>query len=221
VRFDFGQAVVGIDGEDGRATGVITSDGRRLPADLVVYGIGVVPETALAEQAGLAVENGIRVDHRLLTEDPDISAIGDAVSFPSGHAGGRLIRLESVQNAMDQARHVAARLTGGAGAPAATAGYDALPWFWSDQGDLKVQIAGLAEAADDTVELKLPEPRERTLLRFRGGRLVAVETVNRPGDHVLGRRILAVNGGPTPSEAAAPGFDLKTWHDAQGLVGAP
>ena len=210
MRFDFGQALTAIDGE-GHVTGVETSDGRRLPADLVVYGIGVVPETELAEEAGLAIENGIRVDDRLLTSDPDISAIGDAASFPSTHTGGR-IRLESVQNAVDQARHVAARLMG------ASIGYDALPWFWSDQGDLKIQIAGLADPRDGVVELCLPEPREKAVLRFRQDRLVAVETVNRPGDHILARRILAGSTGPTPTEASAPDFDLTAWHEAKGLA---
>ncbi|MCU1689383.1 MAG: ethA [Pseudonocardiales bacterium] len=216
VRFDFGVGVVGINGEAGRAESVTTSDGRHVPAGLVVYGIGVVPETAVAELAGLEVENGIRVDARLLTSDPDISAIGDAVSFPSEHAEGRLIRLESVQNAADQARHVAARLMG---APAAvTAGYESLPWFWSDQGDLKLQIAGLADAADDTVELAFEDPRQHTVLRYRADRLVAVETVNRAGDHALARRILVQTASPTPAEASAADFDLKTWHEAHGLV---
>ncbi|SOC46678.1 Reductase C-terminal [Blastococcus aggregatus] len=210
VRFDFGQALTAIDGE-GRVTGVETGDGRRLPADLVVYGIGVVPDTVLAEEAGLAIENGIRVDDRLLTSDPDISAIGDAASFPSAHTGGR-VRLESVQNAVDQARHVAARLMG------ASIGYDALPWFWSDQGDLKIQIAGLAEVTDSAVEVAVPEPRATCVLRYRGDRLVAVETVNRPGDHVLARRILAGTGGPSPEEASAPSFDLTRWHEAYGLA---
>jgi NADPH-dependent 2,4-dienoyl-CoA reductase/sulfur reductase-like enzyme len=210
VRFDFGQALTAIDGE-GHVTGVETGDGRRLPAELVVYGIGVVPETVLAEEAGLAIENGIRVDDRLLTSDPDISAIGDAASFPSAHTGGR-IRLESVQNAVDQARHVAARLMG------ASVGYDALPWFWSDQGDLKIQIAGLADPGDDAVALALPDPRATCILRFRGDRLVAVETVNRPGDHILARRILATDRSPSPAEAAIPGFDLTTWHESHGLA---
>ncbi|MBJ7452906.1 MAG: pyridine nucleotide-disulfide oxidoreductase, partial [Blastococcus sp.] len=148
---------------------------------------------------------------RLLTSDPDISAIGDAASFPSTHTGGR-IRLESVQNAVDQARHVAARLLG------ASVGYDALPWFWSDQGDLKIQIAGLAEPKDSAVELCLTESREKVVLRFRQDRLVAVETVNRPGDHILARRILAGPSVPTSTEASAPGFDLTTWHEAHGLA---
>lgn len=214
VRLDFGRGVVGIHGDDGAATSVTLTDGRVVPADLVVYGIGVIPETALADLAGLEIENGIRVDAQLLTADPDISAIGDAASFPSAFAEGRVIRLESVQNAADQARHVAARLTG------ATRPYDALPWFWSDQGDLKLQIAGLADAADETVELAGLEPRQQTVLRFRADRLVAVETVNRPGDHMIARRILVETASPTKAEATEPGFDLKAWHAAHGLVAA-
>ena len=214
VRLDFGRGVVGIHGDDGAATSVTLTDGRVVPADLVVYGIGVIPETALADLAGLEIENGIRVDAQLLTADPDISAIGDAASFPSAFAEGRVIRLESVQNAADQARHVAARLTG------ATRPYDALPWFWSDQGDLKLQIAGLADAADETVELAGLEPRQQTVLRFRADRLVAVETVNRPGDHMIARRILVETASPTKAEATEPGFDLKVWHAAHGLVAA-
>lgn len=205
VTFDFGQALTAIDGADGRVAKVTTSTGRELAADLVVYGIGVVPETSLAQSAGLAVDNGIAVDARLLTEDPDISALGDAASFPSKHAGGRRIRLESVQNAADQARHVAARLTG------SSAEYDAVPWFWSDQGNLKLQIAGLADGDDETVELPSVDPPQRTALRFRDGRLVAVETINRPGDHMLARRILTAGDAPTRAEAAAPGFDLQAW----------
>lgn len=205
VTFDFGQGLACIEGTDGQASGVVTADGRRMKAELVVFGIGVVPETTLAQEAGLPVDNGIRVDSRLLTEDPDISAVGDAVSFPCRYADGRLIRLESVQNAADQARAVAARLLGGDGA------YEALPWFWSDQGDLKLQIAGLADGADEAVELACPEPRQRTSLHFRAGRLAAVETINRPGDHMLARRILADGASPTVQEASAPGFDLKAW----------
>jgi len=214
VRLDFGRGVVGIHGDDGAATSVTLTDGRVVPADLVIYGIGVIPETALADLAGLEIENGIRVDAQLLTADPDISAIGDVASFPSAFAEGRVIRLESVQNAADQARHVAARLTG------ATRPYDALPWFWSDQGDLKLQIAGLADAADETVELAGLEPRQQTVLRFRADRLVAVETVNRPGDHMIARRILVETASPTKTEATEPGFDLKVWHAAHGLLAA-
>lgn len=214
VTLDFGASVVGLEGER-TVTGVVTGDERVIAADLVVCGIGVVPETALATDAELAIENGIRVDGRLLTDDAAISAIGDAVSFPSVHADGRRVRLESVQNAADQGRYVAARLTGGAHH---AADYDSLPWFWSDQGDLKIQIAGLAESTDATAVLPGRGERELTALRFRDGRLVAAETVNRAGDHMLARRILAEPTVPTLEQATAPGFELKQWLEEHSLA---
>src|SRR6202040_1426165 len=118
---------------NGKVDSVETSDGRLLPADLVLIGIGVLPNGELAEAAGLAVDNGIVVDEQLLTADPTISAIGDCANYPSRFASGRC-RLESVQNAVDQGHCVAGRL---AGRPA---GFDKVPWFWTDQGDLKLQI---------------------------------------------------------------------------------
>jgi NADPH-dependent 2,4-dienoyl-CoA reductase/sulfur reductase-like enzyme len=149
IEFDFRQGLVRIEGADGEVTGIETTDGRTLPADLVVVGIGVLPNVRLAAEAGLDIENGIRVDSHLLTSDPAISAIGDCAFFPSQHAEGH-IRLESVQNAVDQARAVAARLTG------KPAPYAALPWFWSDQGDLRLQIAGLLMGHDSTVVIGKP-----------------------------------------------------------------
>ncbi|MEN1479259.1 NAD(P)/FAD-dependent oxidoreductase, partial [Pseudomonas aeruginosa] len=107
VKFDFRQGLTRIDGKDGKVSGVETSDGRKLPADLVVFGIGVIPNTQLASEAGLAIENGIRVDANLLTSDPHISALGDVACFPCLQNGEQPTRLESVQNAADQARNVA------------------------------------------------------------------------------------------------------------------
>ena len=130
MKLDFGQGLARINGENGRVCGVETTDGRVRPADIVVFGIGVLPNVAIAAEAGLDIENGIKVDAELLTSDPTISAIGDCASFPSSEADLH-IRLESVQNAADQGRNVAARLLG---KPSA---YAAVPWFWSDQRDLK------------------------------------------------------------------------------------
>jgi len=202
VKFDFGQTVTRLLGENGRVVGVETGDGRRLPAQLVVYGIGVLPNTDLAAGAGLCVQNGICVDTQLLTDDPCISAIGDTVSFPSAWSGAP-IRLESVQNAVDQARNVAARLTG------KPTPYAALPWFWSDQGDLKLQIAGLSEGHDETVVLGSSESRQLSVMCFRSGKLIAVESCNRPGDHMAARKLLTRCVSPTIAQAAAPDFDLK------------
>lgn len=209
VNFDFGQTVARLvsDDDSGRVVGVETGDGRRLPAQLVVYGIGVLPNTDLAADAGLAVQNGICVDQHLLTSDPSISAIGDAVNFPSAWSGAP-IRLESVQNAVDQARNVAARLMG------KPAPYSALPWFWSDQGDLKLQIAGLSDGHDETVLLGSSDNRQLSVLCFREGRLIAVESCNRPGDHMASRKLLARAASLTAAQAAAPGFDLKAFEAA-------
>ena len=157
VKLNFACGVARIVGRDGRVSAVETTDGRLLPADLVVYGIGVLPNSELAADAGLAVDNGIRVDEHLRTSDPAISAIGDVVSCPSPWAA-RAVRLESVQNAVDQAKALAARLAGKA------APYTALPWFWTDQGDLRLQIAGLSDGHDQTVLLGSAESHQLAVL---------------------------------------------------------
>lgn len=205
VKFDFRQGLTRIDGSDGKVSGVVTSDGRTLPADLVVFGIGVIPNTQLASEAGLAIENGIRVDANLLTSDANISAIGDVACFPCLHNGERPTRLESVQNAADQARNVAARLLG------KPVTFNALPWFWTDQGNLKLQIAGLSTGYDSTLSLGSAETQQFSVLCFRNEQLIAVESCNRPGDHMAARKILARPPKLTPAEAAAEGFELKAW----------
>jgi 3-phenylpropionate/trans-cinnamate dioxygenase ferredoxin reductase subunit len=204
VRIHYGQSLAAIHGADGQVTSVELASGEVLPADLVVYGIGVLPNAELAAQAQLTVNNGIVVDAHLLTSDPAISAIGDVVSFPSPWSS-QPIRLESVQNAVDQAKAVAARLMG------KPASYAALPWFWTDQGELKLQIAGLADGHDETVVLGSIEQRQISVLCFRAGRLVAVESCNRPADHMAARKLIARNTPLSPAEAAVAGFDLKAF----------
>ncbi|WP_375454052.1 NAD(P)/FAD-dependent oxidoreductase [uncultured Methylobacterium sp.] len=203
VRFAFDAAILAIEGEAGRVAAVRLSDGRSVPADLVVVGIGVLPNQEIAAEAGLAVADGIRVDAFLTTIDPAISAIGDCARYPSpfglGHDG--TIRIESVQNAIDQGRCLAARL---GGRPAA---YAALPWFWSDQGRHKLQIAGLAAPSDAGVLRGSGDAF--SVFRFRGDRLTAVESVNRGGDHMIARRLLGAGRALTAAEAADPRFDLK------------
>ncbi|WP_407520103.1 NAD(P)/FAD-dependent oxidoreductase [Methylobacterium oryzisoli] len=203
ITFAFGAGVVRIHGEDGRATGVETADGAIVPADLVLVGIGVVPNAELAAAAGLAVENGVVVDAQLLTADPAISAIGDCAAYPSPFADGAPTRIEAVQNAVDHARCVAARLNG---RPAA---YGAVPWFWSDQGPLKLQIAGLAVPHDETVTRGDPGSGAFSVFCYRGGHLTGVESVNKPADHMVARRLLAGRIPLAPREAADPAFDLK------------
>ena len=205
VRFAFGAGVTAILGRDGRATGVALADGRELPADLVLVGIGVLPNGDLAAEAGLPAENGVQVDAFLGTPDPAISAIGDCARFPTPFARGLTaddtVRIESVQNAIDQGRCLAARLVG---KPAA---YGALPWFWGDQGPHKLQIAGLSGPGDDSVVRG--SGNAFSVFRFRDGRLSAVESVDRAGDHMIARRLLAAGTPLTPDQAADPGFDLK------------
>jgi 3-phenylpropionate/trans-cinnamate dioxygenase ferredoxin reductase component len=198
----FGSAVQRIIGVDGRVTGVSTTDGVTLAADVVLVGIGIVPNVELAAAAGLVTDNGVVVDAELVTADAAISAIGDCAAFPSRFAGGR-VRLESVQNAVDHARCVAARL---AGKPAA---YDAVPWFWSDQGDLRLQIVGLTAGYDTAVTRGNIESGKFSVFCFRGPKLLGIESVNRPADHMAGRRLLASSPALTHAQAADESFDLK------------
>ncbi|UMY17821.1 FAD-dependent oxidoreductase [Methylobacterium organophilum] len=205
IAFRFEAGVTAIEGEGGRVHAVLLKDGTRLPADIVLVGIGVLPNQELAAEAGLAVRDGIEVDALLATADPAISAIGDCVRFPTRYAagfpGGDRVRIESVQNAVDQGRCLAARLTG---RPAA---YDAVPWFWSDQGPQKLQIVGLGLPGDSAVTRGAGA--SLSVFRFRDGGLSAVESINRPADHMAARRILSARKSLNPEQAADPGFDLK------------
>ncbi|HDZ56384.1 hypothetical protein LCGC14_0033710 [marine sediment metagenome] len=208
VKFHFSQAVDQIIGKDGKAVGVEKVNGDVIPADLVVYGIGVIPNITLATEAGLEIENGIKVDADLLTNDPHISAIGDVACFPCVHNHGEHTRIESVPNAMDQARAVSARLLGKA------APFVATPWFWTDQGNLKLQIVGLSTGYDSTVTLGSMESNQFSVLCFRRDHLVAVESCNRPGDHLAGKKLLSRPPELTQREAREADFDLKAWEVA-------
>jgi 3-phenylpropionate/trans-cinnamate dioxygenase ferredoxin reductase component len=193
--------VVRIHGSGGTVTGVETTDGSVLPADLVVVGIGVVPNVATARVGGLATAGGILVDEHLRTSDPSISAIGDCAVFPFG---ARRVRLESVQNATDQARCVAARLTG------TPRPYRELPWFWSHQGGMKLQIAGLLPAGgSESLVRGDPASGRFSVLTYQGRELACVESVNSPGDHLAARRLLAARTSPDPATAADPRVALR------------
>jgi 3-phenylpropionate/trans-cinnamate dioxygenase ferredoxin reductase subunit len=202
IRIRLGVQVTSIEADGSKVTGVSLSDGHHIPADLVVVGVGVLPNVELAAEAGLPVASGIIVNEHLLTADPHISAIGDCALFASPRFGGSL-RLESVQNATDQARCVAARLTGDDKA------YDGLPWFWSDQADDKLQIAGLTTGYDQVVMRGDPAQKAFSAFCYKAGRLVGIESINRAGDHMFGRRLLAANGSISPQQAADLSFDLK------------
>jgi 3-phenylpropionate/trans-cinnamate dioxygenase ferredoxin reductase subunit len=201
VEFRFGATLLRITGQDGRVAGVELA-GEHLAADLVLVGIGGIPIAELAAAAGLAVANGVVVDEMMATADPHISAIGDCCSHPNVFAGTR-IRLESVQNAIDQGRTIAARL---AGTPQP---YRAVPWFWSDQGDLKLQMAGFTHGFDHQAVIGSMDEARFSLISFRNGVLIGIESVNRPADNMLARRILARPDAVTLAASEAAGHDLK------------
>ena len=201
-KVSLGTGITRIIGHHDRVSGVETTDGRLLPADLVLICIGVIPNSELAHEAGLAVDNGIVVDGYLSVGEPAIFAIGDCASFPTPFASGR-VRLESVQNALDQGRCVAAAL---AGRPEA---YEKVPWFWSDQGDLKLQIAGITTGHAEAITRGDPDSRQFSVFCFKGGRLIGVESVNRPADHAVARRLLAGDPRLSPEQAGDESYDLR------------
>lgn len=203
IRIHLGVQATSIEAEGGKVTGVSLSDGRHLPADLVVVGVGVLPNIELAAEARLPVAAGIIVDEYLSTADPNISAIGDCALFASPRFGGSQ-RLESVQNATDHARSLAARLTGD------RKPYDSHPWFWSDQGDDKLQIAGLTTGYDRVVLRGDPAKKAFSAFCYHGDKLLGIESINRAGDHMFGRRLQAMDRSITPEQAADASFDLKS-----------
>ena len=197
-----GAGVSEIAGPGGKVREVRTNDGMVYPADLVLVGIGIVPNTELAREAGLRVANGIAVDEYLQTEDEHIYAIGDCVEHPCSFARAR-IRLESVQNAADQAQCAAATIAG------KRRSYNALPWFWSDQYDVKLQMAGISLGYDRTVIRGNPQSGKFSVFYFQGDRLSAVDSINRPLDHILGRKLVEAGVSLTADQAADESADLR------------
>jgi 3-phenylpropionate/trans-cinnamate dioxygenase ferredoxin reductase subunit len=191
-----------LEGEAGRVRAVVMQDGSRLPADLVVVGVGVLPNLELAAAAGLPCGNGIIVDERARTADPGVLAAGDCALHPNRFARGP-IRLESVQNAVDQARTAAATILG------LDQPYDTPPWFWTDQYDAKLQMVGISLGHDTSVLRGHPESGRFSVFYFAGETLLAIDSVNRPGDHLAGRKLLATGRSITPAQAADESFDLK------------
>jgi NADPH-dependent 2,4-dienoyl-CoA reductase/sulfur reductase-like enzyme len=205
VTFHFNSGVSLLEGEAGKVSRLLTSKGEAIDLDCVVYGIGVIPNIEIAANSGLKVNNGIIIDQYLLTSDPNISALGDVANFPCRYFAEQTIRLESVQNAVDQARTIAARILGD------IAPYTALPWFWTDQGNLKLQIAGLSIGCDETVTLGSDSENKISVLCFKQGTLICVESCNLAGDHMVARKLLSRVSGLTPEIAKAAGFNLKKW----------
>jgi 3-phenylpropionate/trans-cinnamate dioxygenase ferredoxin reductase subunit len=182
--------------------GVALADGRTLPADFVIAGVGLVPNDGLARQAGLRVENGIWVDEYCRTEDPAVLAIGDCANHPSAFLGRR-VRLESVPNAIEQARVAADTLTG------KLAPYAAVPWFWSDQYDLKLQAVGLADGHDQVVLRGSMQARSFRVFYIRAGVLIAADAVNKPGEFMMARRLVGAGVAPDAAALADTGRALK------------
>lgn len=173
-----------------------------LPCDLVLVAIGAEPETALAQAAGLVCDNGIWVDAAMRTSDPHIFAMGDCASFAL--EAGRRLRLESIQNAQDQAKVVAQGLLGH------EAHYRPIPWFWSEQGALRLQMVGLWTPEASSVCRQGTQPASVSWFHHVGDRLVCVESVNAPMDHMMARKLLALGVSPTPAELADPTVPLKS-----------
>lgn len=171
--------------DNGKVAGVELDDGQRVAAKRIVLSVGAAARDELATQAGLETAGGIVVDEYLRTSDPAIFAIGDCAVFPSAFAGTQM-RVESVQNATDQARHVAGLIT-----KTIDEAYRALPWFWSSQGGRRLQIAGLASPDDEARVVSEDKEKGKLVVeRYRGDQLVAVETINAPGPHMKARRSL-------------------------------
>ena len=189
-----------LEGRNGRVCAAVLADGQTVDADLVLVGIGASPNSALAEAAGLDCADGIRVDAMCRTSDPDIYAAGDCCRF---ERDGIEIRLESVQNAADQGDVVARVLAG------EEVSYTALPWFWSDQYDCKLQIVGLNHGHDRTVIRPGAGPDSLSVWYYQGDRLLAIDAINEPKSYAFGRKIVEAGIDPPPGVVADPATDLK------------
>ncbi len=201
VRILLNTSVTAIEGER-RVAAVRCDDGTLVPADLVIVGIGIVPNSELAEAAGLVCDNGIAVDEYCRTSDPEIFAIGDCASHPSLRYGAR-IRLESVDNAFEQAKTAAANLLGG------SVVHDKVPWFWSDQYELKLQIVGLAHGYDRVVLRGDPASLAFACCYLKGRELVALDAINNARDFMGARKQIAARAEFDLDRLADPAIALK------------
>ncbi|MEZ5879089.1 MAG: FAD-dependent oxidoreductase [Nitratireductor sp.] len=193
-------AIERLEGNGGAVSRAVLGDGSSIDADLVVVGIGVTPNDILAREAGLVCGNGIEVDEFTRTSHPDIHAAGDVACFE--FHGGRT-RLESVQNAIDQAEHAAKVIAG------SSESYVPVPWFWSDQYDMKLQIAGLNAGFDNTVVRPGSHEGGQSVWYFAGETFLAVDAINDPRAYMFGKKILEMGRTVTPRQAADADFDLK------------
>ena len=201
VKLRLGTGVTALHGKR-RVKGVEVDDGEIIPADLVVVGIGILPNTELASTAGLAVDDGIVVDDRCRTSDTNIYAVGDCTRHPNS-IYGRSLRLESVHNALEQAKTAASNICG------ADNQYAQVPWFWSDQYDLKLQIAGLSQGYDDVVIRGNPAERSFSCVYLKDSRLIAVDAVNAPRDFMQSKTLIADGSVFEADRLADPNASLR------------
>ena len=203
VDIRLGAMVDSIEEQDGRATGVRLADGETLPCEMVIVGIGIIPSVQPLLAAGAAGGNGVKVDAQCRTSLPDIFAIGDCALHANAFADGAEIRLESVQNANDMANAVAKTLTG------TDTEYHAVPWFWSNQYDLRLQTIGLSIGHDATVTRGDPTARSFSVVYLKQGRVIALDCVNAVRDYVQGRGLVMEGKSPDPARLADTNVVLK------------
>lgn len=186
-----------------RAQTIELESGDTVPCDLVLVGVGAVPNSELAQAAGLDCDNGILVDEFAVTSDPDIVSAGDCTNHPNQFANGRF-RLESVQNAIDQGKAAASSILG------EPVRYHAAPWFWSDQGDIKLQTVGLPIGTDNWVVRGEPSERKFSVFHYRQDKLIAVESINAAADHMVARRLITSGLSPSPERVSSLEVEMKS-----------
>jgi 3-phenylpropionate/trans-cinnamate dioxygenase ferredoxin reductase subunit len=187
---------------NGKIAAVDLADGKQLAADMVIVGIGIVPNTELASDAGLEVDDGIVVDDHCRSSDPGIYAVGDCTRHPNEILGFS-VRLESVHNALEQAKTAASNICG------EDSSYAQVPWFWSDQYDIKLQIAGLSQGYDQVVVRGEPEDRSFACLYLKHGQLIAVDAVNSPKDFMQSKALIAAHAVIDPERLTDTAVELK------------
>lgn len=203
VDVQLGETVISIEGQGGRVASVVCKNRTKIRADLVLVGVGGLPNQDIASNAGLNCTNGIAVDDHGRTSDPHIFAAGDCATHYN-HFARDWLRLESVQNAQDQAKAAGLAIAGRSGP------YAAVPRFWSDQYDAKLQIVGISRNFDDQAIRGSIDDGKFSVFYYKQGRLIAVDSVNRPGDQMASRRLIAGGISPNPYQIRDPSFDLKS-----------
>jgi len=190
----------------GRVCGVRLESGESIPAELVIVGIGIDAAVEPLTAAGAVTANGVLVDLRCKTSLPDVYAVGDCAAHPNVYANGRVVRLESIQNANDQAMIVAKSIAGSLGPEDR---YDAVPWFWSNQYDLRLQTVGLHSDHDEVVLRGTPESRSFSVVYLQNGRVVALDCVNHTKDYAQGKALIVRRCEVDRAKLARPDVTLK------------